>query len=87
MKEVWWIIVILTATMVNLPQLVKILRCKDSSNVSPTTYWLLLFIVINYWYRATFILKDWVFMTTNSTAFVICILVLWAIYRYRGGKR
>ena len=81
----WWTIVLIIAVSVNLPQLVKILKSRNCDGLSPLTYWLLLFVVINYAIRAILI-DDWVFVTSNVLATVICVSVLTAYYRRQKGQ-
>jgi len=84
--EIWtnyirWIIVSI-GVCVNLPQALKIYRQKSSKNVSALTYILLLIVVTGYLFEAIRI-KAEAFMITNGIAIIVCLLVLYLIYRYR----
>lgn len=81
---VWWdpgTYVVFVSWTVNVHQALRILKTKSADNVSVDTYLTLWIVMLSYLIHAI-IIKDWVFIMSNSLGLVISTWVIILIRMY-----
>ena len=81
---VWWDpaqYIVFVSWTVNVHQALRILKNRSADNVSVDTYFTLWFVMFSYLIHAILI-KDWVFILSNSLGLTICTWVLILIRMY-----